>query len=421
MANSMLDSILGMVTPDMKQALASRLGDSSSAVQSGLGAATATTLSGLADRAGDSGFLGQIIGLLGGGAGQNILAGLPSIASSGPTGAVGEVINRFLPMVFGTQQGQVANAITQYAGLSSGSGLGLLKMAAPLVLGYFAKMQSGGSLTTSSLANALRAEAPNLQSYLPANLLPAAPGVASPTPARAAFATTPVVAARTTPRWLLPLAIAGALLLGLLAIRSLMSPREPVRTAATVTNEAVNTATNAVSSAATTTGNTAQAAWAALGDMVKVKLPDGSALDVPSRGVEAKLVSYLNDSSAPVSDTTWFDFDRLLFDTGQATLQPASQEQLTNIAAILKAYPQVQVRIGGYTDNTGDAAANLQLSQQRADNVMGELTKLGVDPSRMSAQGYGQEDPVADNSTEEGRQKNRRISLRVTAKPGSAA
>ena len=419
MANSMLESILGMVTPDMNQALASRLGESASGVQSGLSAATATTLSGLADKASDSGFLSQITGLLGGGTGQNILASLPSIASSGPTGTVADVINRFLPMVFGTQQGQVASAITQFAGLGSGSGLGLLKMAAPLVLGYFAKMHSAGSLTTSSLANALRAEAPNLQSYLPANLHPSATGTVSPAPARAAFGTAPVVVAeRGTPRWLVPLAIAGALLLGLLAIRSLMSPGPPVRTAATVTNEAANTvAREAVTSATTTV----PAAWAALGDLMKVKLPDGAEINVPSRGVEARLVSYLNDNTAPVSDNTWFDFDRLLFDTGSATLQPASQEQLTNIAEILKAYPQVKIRIGGYTDNTGDPAANLQLSQQRADNVMAQLTQLGVDPSRMSAKGFGQEDAVADNSTEEGRQKNRRISLRVTEKPGSTA
>jgi outer membrane protein OmpA-like peptidoglycan-associated protein len=421
MANSMLESILGMFTPDMQQALASRLGESTTGVQSGIGAATATTLSGLADRASDSGFLGQITGLLGGGAGQNILASLPSIASGGPTGTVGEVINRFLPMVFGTQQGQIASAITQYAGLSSGSGVGLLKMAAPLVLGYFAKLHAAGSLTTSSLANALRAESPNLQNYLPANLRTITSGVASAGPARAAFA--PVVAERTTPRWLVPLAIAGALLLGLLAIRSLMSPAPPVRTTATVTNEPPPVAREPVPAreAPATTTNTPPAAWAALGDMMRVKLPDGTELNVPSRGVEARLVSYLNDSSASVSDNTWFDFDRLLFDTGSATLQPASQEQLGNIAEILKAYPQVKIRIGGYTDNSGDPAANLQLSQQRADNVMTQLTQLGVDPSRMSAKGYGQEDAVADNSTEEGRQKNRRISLRVTDKPGSTA
>ena len=67
-------------------------------------------------------------------------------------------------------------------------------------------------------------------------------------------------------------------------------------------------------------------------------------------------------------------------------------------------------------DNTGDAANNVKLSQQRADNVMAELAKLGVDAPRMEAKGYGEEHPVADNATEEGRQKNRRISLHITEK-----
>ena len=67
MATSMLDSILGMVTPEMKQALAARLDEPLQAVQGGLGATTAATLGGLASKAGDTGFLGQILGLLGGG------------------------------------------------------------------------------------------------------------------------------------------------------------------------------------------------------------------------------------------------------------------------------------------------------------------------------------------------------------------
>ena len=104
-------------------------------------------------------------------------------------------------------------------------------------------------------------------------------------------------------------------------------------------------------------------------------------------GVEAKLVSFLNDTSAPATENSWFDFDRLLFDTGKASLQPALREQLKNIADILRAYPQVKVRIGGYTDNTGDPAASLQLSQQRADNVLAKLTRLGADPSRIQVGG----------------------------------
>jgi len=416
-----MDSILGMVTPEMKQALATRFGESSQGVQSGLGAATAATLDGLASKSSDSGFLSQVLGMLGGGMGQNLLSSLSSIASGGPTGATADLVNRFLPMVFGSQQGQVANAISQQFGLSASSGTGLLKMAAPLVLAYLGKLQSAGTLNASSLGDMLHTEAPNLRSYLPTGLLGSAAGVASATVNRA---TTAVTSARTAasapPRWLVPAAIAGALILAWLVIRS-MSPPRPVPTAGSVTSEAINSATSAASSAANTAGDAATKAWAALGDMMKVKLPDGSEINVPSRGVEARLVSYLNDSSAAVSDNTWFDFDRLLFDTGKATLQPASEEQLTNIADILKAYPQVKIRIGGYTDNTGDPAANLQLSEQRADNVMAELINQGIDPARMTAKGYGAEDPIADNSTEEGRQKNRRISLRVTDKQPPSA
>jgi outer membrane protein OmpA-like peptidoglycan-associated protein len=377
-----MDSILAMVTPEMKQALAARLGESPQATQVGLGAATAATLDGLASKASDSGFLGQIIGLLGGGMGQNLFASLSSIASGGPTGTTADLVNRFLPMVFGSQQSQVANAISQQAGLSTSSAMGLLKMAAPLVLAFLGKMQSSGTLTVSSLGELLRAEAPR----------------------RAAVSSTP-------PRWLVPTAIAGALILAWLVIRAMSTP---------AVNSATSAASSAASGATSAAGNAATTAWAALGDIMKVKLPDGSELNVPSLGVEARLVKYLSDSSVPVDDNTWFDFDRLLFDTGKATLQPASEEQLTNIAAILKAYPQVKIRIGGYTDNTGDADANLRLSEERADNVMAELIRLGIDPARVSAKGYGAENPIADNSTEEGRQKNRRISLRVTDKEAAA-
>ena len=139
-------------------------------------------------------------------------------------------------------------------------------------------------------------------------------------------------------------------------------------------------------------------------------------LNIPKLGIENRVVDFIEDASKPADKTTWFDFDRLLFDTGKATLQPSSQEQLDNIANILKAYPKVKIKLGGYTDNTGDKAANMKLSGERANNVMAELAKLGVEPARMTAEGYGDDHPVADNSSEEGRAKNRRISLRVTEK-----
>jgi outer membrane protein OmpA-like peptidoglycan-associated protein len=82
----------------------------------------------------------------------------------------------------------------------------------------------------------------------------------------------------------------------------------------------------------------------------------------------------------------------------------------------LNAYPKTRLTIGGYTDNTGDAAQNLKLSQDRANNVTAELIKLGVAEDRLVAKGYGDQHPVADNATDAGRAQNRRISMLVTQK-----
>jgi outer membrane protein OmpA-like peptidoglycan-associated protein len=291
------------------------------------------------------------------------------------------------------------------AGVSSASMSGLLQMAVPLIIGFLGKLNSSGSLSLGSLAGMLRSEAPNLEKYVPANLFSGRGQTAS----RAASDVAGGPGLKKSALWFVLLGVLGAILLSWLVYRALNAGNvEPQST--------MSTATQAVGNAASTAGHAANSAWAALGELFKVKLPDGTELDVPRLGVENKLILFIQDPASSANTETWFDFDRLLFDTGQATLQPASQEQLQNIALILKAYPNVNIRIGGYTDNTGDAGSNMKLSQARAESVMAALVALAVDPSRMTAKGYGEEHPVADNSAEEGRQKNRRISMRVTAK-----
>ena len=82
----------------------------------------------------------------------------------------------------------------------------------------------------------------------------------------------------------------------------------------------------------------------------------------------------------------------------------------------MKAYPNVRLQIGGYTDNTGDSRANLRLSQHRADTVTRELSSMGVAQERLEGEGFGDQQAIADNPTEEGRAKNGRISMRVLQK-----
>jgi outer membrane protein OmpA-like peptidoglycan-associated protein len=147
-------------------------------------------------------------------------------------------------------------------------------------------------------------------------------------------------------------------------------------------------------------------------------LATGFALTGNLTGIESHLVAFIEDASKPVDKTTWFDFDRLVFDTGSANLDMAqSKEQLVNVAEILKAYPAVKLKVGGYTDNQGSAATNKKLSAQRATNVARAIAGLGVKADRLDPEGYGAEHPVcAANDTDECRAQNRRISLRVTAK-----
>ena len=152
-----------------------------------------------------------------------------------------------------------------------------------------------------------------------------------------------------------------------------------------------------------------------LGAFRPEKLTSGVELSIPANGIENNLLGFIK-SDRPVDKETWFDFDRLTFETGSATLKPESQEQLKNIAEILKSYPAVNVKLGGYTDNTGNADANLKLSNDRAQSVKAELAKMDIADSRLEAEGYGQENAIASNDTEEGRAQNRRISIRVTKK-----
>ncbi|MBV6405446.1 MAG: protein translocase subunit SecD [Flavobacteriales bacterium] len=142
-------------------------------------------------------------------------------------------------------------------------------------------------------------------------------------------------------------------------------------------------------------------------------LPTGVTIDGLAGGVESGLLGFL-ESGRAADKTTWFNFDRVVFRSGSAELVTDSSEaQLKNLAEILKAYPDVRLKIGGYTDSTGNADANLKLSQQRAETVVADLERKGIAKGRLEAEGYGAQHPVASNATPEGRAKNRRMALRV--------
>ncbi|HOQ61068.1 MAG TPA: OmpA family protein [Vicinamibacterales bacterium] len=99
------------------------------------------------------------------------------------------------------------------------------------------------------------------------------------------------------------------------------------------------------------------------------------------------------------------------FDINKATIKPESQAIVDQIAVMLKESPGLRVSIEGHTDNTGTPAGNKTLSKQRADAVVAALVAQGIEAGRLSAVGWGQDHPVADNRTEEGKAKNRRVEI----------
>lgn len=99
------------------------------------------------------------------------------------------------------------------------------------------------------------------------------------------------------------------------------------------------------------------------------------------------------------------------FDTGKSTIKPESQPIITQIVEMLKANPALKVRVEGHTDNVGSPESNMTLSDERASAVVAAIVARGVDAKRLSRAGYGPNRPIADNTTEEGRAKNRRVEL----------
>lgn len=99
------------------------------------------------------------------------------------------------------------------------------------------------------------------------------------------------------------------------------------------------------------------------------------------------------------------------FDTGKATLRPDANPTLAEIDKLLKQDARLKLSIEGHTDNTGNAQLNRDLSTARARSVLGALVGLGIDPARLASKGFGPDKPLADNATEDGRAKNRRVEL----------
>ncbi|HEY7391343.1 MAG TPA: OmpA family protein [Bryobacteraceae bacterium] len=145
-------------------------------------------------------------------------------------------------------------------------------------------------------------------------------------------------------------------------------------------------------------------------------LPTTAGVHLPENSPEARLLTVVQNPPAPSGLKSQVDFRNLLFESGSATPLPEAEVHLDNIANILKAFPNVHLDICGYTDDVGSAVQNLKLSRERAEAIRTELVARGISSDRLTTEGLGDRNPMADNSTEVGRVRNRRVALQVTQK-----
>nr|WP_315027886.1 sodium-translocating pyrophosphatase [uncultured Chryseobacterium sp.] len=153
------------------------------------------------------------------------------------------------------------------------------------------------------------------------------------------------------------------------------------------------------------------------GNIQKVKLKDGKTIAIGEGSQIYQLYNSIKQKDKAIVDPNkWFTIENLYFETGSSDLKPGYEMQLNNLAEILNTYPDLKIKLGGYTDNSGNEESNQQLSNLRAQTAKLKLLELGVAADRVEAEGYGSQHPICEaNDTDECKAKNRRIDVRVLA------
>lgn len=215
-------------------------------------------------------------------------------------------------------------------------------------------------------------------------------------------------------KWLIPLVLIGGLAWWMMGTKGCSKPEAVAPTVDTV---AVNTTMDLPKITVDSVTGYVTYDLGATGD---VDLPNGTKiLGAAANGFERTLLNFITTGSIDTVDKTknWFTLHDVQFKTG--TDEYATEKamvQLTNVASVLKAFPNVVLKLGGYTDVRGDDTSNMKLSQKRADIVMKDLIKLGAKPSQIKeAVGYGEEFATATEGDVEGMARDRKTAAKVAS------
>ena len=456
MSTNLIDLIKGQLGPATVSQTATQLGESESGISKAISALLPAVVGGFANSNTQSELLSTVKEAASSGVLSNLLGNLNGSDS---------VISKILSLIFGDgdKLAAITNAVSSYAGIKTESTNSLLNLVTGATAGTLGKYAVDNNLDVSSFGNLLNDQKGSLSSLLPAGFSFAALGLGNwfgssdaetlnvvPEPLQTPIGDVnpvtpvtenpivtetpkPVVTETARPivtdtpkvdvtrsgttheivsdnsgggsiwKWLLPLLL--LLLLGWFFWKQCDKKAEVVP-AATV--DSTNTVVDSSSTAATTPAKVDE----------DIDL-NGVALKGYRGGMEDNMIAFLKSGDYKTADDaklkdTWYNFDHVNFKIGSATeLETGSQGQLDNLVAILKAYPESKIKVGGYTDKTGDEPGNLKLSQGRADFIKAALGKAGVGSQVLEAKGYGSEfAEVPATATNDERAIDRKLAVR---------
>lgn len=424
MSLNVIDLIKGQLGPALVSQAASQLGESESGISKAIGGLLPAVVGGLANNADKPAVLDAITGAASSGLLSNLLGGTQN----------NSLISTVLSAIFGDKVGGLVNAISSFAGVSNSSSNSLLNLVTGAALGALGKHSADSGLDRFGITKLLGDQKGIVSTLLPAGLSLASLGLGH----FGGHDTERVsVSSYDEPKkvevnrggsthvnvdndnngggsiwkWLLPLLL--LLLAGWFLWKQCNKKGADTTTTTTDSTAVVTDSANATASATT------DSAVAGSKTLTDIDL-NGTKLKGYANGLEASMINFLkSDGYKNAADDAalkdkWYNFDNVNFVFGKADqITPESKGQLENLAAILKAYPDAKIKIGGYTDKKGDDKVNLELSQKRADFIKAELGKLGVGAQVISAEGYGEKfATVAETASDKEREADRKMAVR---------
>ncbi|KQT17138.1 flagellar motor protein MotB [Chryseobacterium sp. Leaf404] len=429
MSINLIDLIKGQLGPAFTSQTAQQLGESESGISKAVSGLLPAVLGGLANNSDNPSVLDAITG-----------AGSVNSAADLSGNVQGSSwITTLLKSIFGDKLSTLINSVATYAGISSNSAESLLNLVTGATAGSVAQYAQEQNLDRSGISNLLNDQKGLVSGLLPAGLSLASlnlgnwakgygfegnenPATTPPKPEPHAEVTRSVADSGTFPdrnnnneggsiwKWLLPL------LLLLAAAFFVWKQCEKKETTVTTTT---NDSTGVKSDTVVSNSNDTMNAPSETRTDESIDL-NGTSLMGYKGGMEDQMISFLKAGSyASAADDaalkdTWYSFDHVNFKIGSSTeLEAGSQGQIDNLVAILKAFPDAKIKIGGYTDKTGVEADNIRLSTARANFIKSALDKAGVGAQILGAEGYGSKfATVAKEASNEERAADRKMAIR---------